>query len=375
MNIPALTGARFFAAATIVLLHSRVEPFFTVQAFWPFDLSGGVPFFFVLSGFVLTLHAEKYRSHTQFMIARLARIWPAYMAALAFWFAIFWPYTLYQVQQSRTEAATLLTNIAMVQAWIPIQSVYFSFNPPSWSVSVELFFYAAFPAVLWLLRRQSLPRLVVLTLAVMTAQMLVWTLFPAVDLMWLTRNNPLSNLPVFAMGVAAAQWFKGAGRRTGDGTAIQLAALAVMLLANMMFRVEWIGSLWLGTLPLPLSSFISTNAATPAYAAVILALALYDGAPSRWLSRPTLLFLGEISYALYLFHQLIIRWFLDNLGAFSGVPVWAQYAGIWAASLGVSALCYLLVEKPGRRAIVALGAALRRPAAPAPDTAATRLSP
>lgn len=350
MNIPALTGARFFAAAAIVLWHSQLPPFFPADAFWPLDLNGGVPFFFVLSGFVLTLHAEKYRSHLQFMIARVARVWPAYLAAVAFWFTLFWPYSLMLIQQSRTEAAILVANISMIQAWFPSKAVYWSINAPSWSVSVEMFFYATFPAVLWLMRRNALRRLAVITLAVIAALILAAALFPSLDATWLGKYNPLVNLPVFATGVVAAQWFKTAGRATGNGTRIQLASLGLLLVANMMFKVEW-----LGALPAPLAAFISTSAATPAYAAMILALARYDGGPSRWLSQPSFIFLGEISYSLYLFHQLIIRWHSDNLAAFAGTPVWLQYAGIWVASLGVSSLCYLLIERPGRRGIVALG--------------------
>ncbi len=40
MNIPSLTGARFFAAAAIVLTHSQVAPLFPEGSFWPFDLAG-----------------------------------------------------------------------------------------------------------------------------------------------------------------------------------------------------------------------------------------------------------------------------------------------------------------------------------------------
>ncbi|WP_332119097.1 acyltransferase [Azorhizobium caulinodans] len=352
MNIPALTGARFFAAAAIVLYHSQLPPFFPADAFWPLDPSGGVPFFFVLSGFVLTLHAEKYRSHLQFMIARLARIWPAYLAAVAFWFALFWPYSRMLIESSGTQVAILVANLAMVQAWVPDRIVYWSINAPSWSVSAEMFFYAVFPAVLWRMRRHGLIWLALLTLAVIAVQMAVWTLFPGVDVLWLGRYNPVIYLPAFAAGVLAGHWFKATGRSPREGTRIQWGALALMLAANMLFKVEW-----LGALPLPLATAIAATGAAPAYAALILALARYHGGPSRWLSRPTIVFLGEISYGLYLFHQLIIRWHTDHLAAFSGVPVWGQYAGVWIAALLISAVCYLLIERPGRRGIVALGAA------------------
>lgn len=68
-RVDALTGLRFFAAAAIVLTHSQTGYFFQPGTFAPFDLSGAVPLFFVLSGFVLTVNSAKYASHADFLVA------------------------------------------------------------------------------------------------------------------------------------------------------------------------------------------------------------------------------------------------------------------------------------------------------------------
>jgi peptidoglycan/LPS O-acetylase OafA/YrhL len=73
VSFPALTGLRFFAAMAIVLWHSQTG-FFKPGAFDPFCLTGAVPLFFGLSGFVLTINAGKYRSWADFFVARIARI-------------------------------------------------------------------------------------------------------------------------------------------------------------------------------------------------------------------------------------------------------------------------------------------------------------
>ncbi len=48
----------------------------------------GVDVFFVISGFIVSLTAERSRSVTQFLVARLVRIWPLYLIATVVVFAV-----------------------------------------------------------------------------------------------------------------------------------------------------------------------------------------------------------------------------------------------------------------------------------------------
>jgi peptidoglycan/LPS O-acetylase OafA/YrhL len=352
VNIPSLTGARFFAAAAIVLTHSQVPPLFPAGSFWPFDLSGAVTFFFALSGFVLSINARN-ASFGQFLTARFARIWPAHVAAICFLFLIFWPYS-YQVATTPAEFRNLCLNLALVHAWIPERAVYWSYNAPSWSVSAEMFFYATFPGVLWLMRRSVLHTLLGALAISVGFQLLLGKVEPGIDSHWLGHYNPLVNLPIFALGVAAGEWFKRDAIRKVNGTSFQVGALALTLAANAFFTITDFSFL-----PPALAYFIKTGGAAPFYLAMILSLAHYDGVISRALSYRTLIFLGEISYSFYLFHQLVIRWYTVNFEAFSPIPLWLQYAGIWVASLAIAATSYVLVEQFFRRAIIALGSDIR----------------
>src|SRR5688572_22687863 len=81
-QLDPLTSLRFAAAAMIVVLHTRGV--FGLPADWgePFAFAQAVPFFFVLSGFILThvypnLDAAGSR---RFLVARVARLWPAHAA-------------------------------------------------------------------------------------------------------------------------------------------------------------------------------------------------------------------------------------------------------------------------------------------------------
>jgi len=337
------------------LAHSQVPTFFKWGAFRPFEPSGAVSFFFVLSGFVLSINAEKYRSWTQFFIARVARIWPAHAASVAFLFAIFWPYSIIYWQDP-DEFHYLWINLALLQDWAPSFPIYGSLNSVSWSISVEMFFYAVFPLVLLLMLVNATVRVSVLTLMIVLIQVVFWKIFPETDAVWVGHFNPIVNLPIFAIGVAAGEWFKRTRKVpiTRHGTVVQISVFVAMAVGNIFFRMT--DFTWL---PKPLEIFAMTSAATPFYALFILALVRFDGMLSRWLSRwlefPLIIYLGEISYSLYLFHQPVIRWHADHLQTFANIPVWLQYLGIWTVSLIMSSVCFWLVERPGRKAIISVG--------------------
>jgi peptidoglycan/LPS O-acetylase OafA/YrhL len=206
-RIPALTGLRLFAASAIVLWHSQTGYFFAPGAFSPFYLAGAVPLFFVLSGFVLTLGRSKYQGWRPFIVARIARIWPAHAAAIVFLFAIFWPFSRALV----SDAASLLTlgaNLFLLHAWVPDRAVYWSLNAPSWSVSCELFFYAMFPLCLAALGRAPVW---CATAALVSALLLIATVeaaWPGIDGNWLV-TNPITALPAFLVGIAAGLLHQG----------------------------------------------------------------------------------------------------------------------------------------------------------------------
>ena len=131
------------------------------------------------------------------------------------------------------------------------------------------------------------------------------------------------------------------------GTIIQGIALVFALAANAFFASH----------PVPatpaVTAFILLYGPAPFYAALLLALARYNGLVSQALSYPIIVYGGEISYSIYLFHQIFIRWHSGMLSTLSILPIWCQYAGILAATLLTAALVHRLVEQPARRWLMA----------------------
>jgi peptidoglycan/LPS O-acetylase OafA/YrhL len=366
-NIPALTGLRFFAAMAIVFWHSQDGIFFNWGAFMPFDPAGAVPVFFALSGFVLTLGADRYKSWADFLVARIARVWPTHLAAILFLFVALYPYSMDYLRHPET-LRQLFLNAFLLQAWSPNRATFWSYNAPSWSVSCEMFFYATFPITLATLRRHTLARLAIILGIILLALRAVDQIRPALDPVWLGADNPITTLSSFAIGVATGLWYLRAPHNIlpkDSGTLIQLVALAAALGANA-FLYSRIKPLTPGVY-----EFITNFGATPFYAALLFALARYDGVVSRALSHRIAVYGGEISYAIYLFHSLIIRWYEVHRNIFTGIPLWWQYAGIITACISVASIAHHLVEVPARRTILMSWGRLRTP----PQGAAPAMEP
>lgn len=140
-----LTSLRFFAAFAIVVHHAAGH-FLPIEILMGWPLDQGVSFFFVLSGFVLT-HAYSDLTFTRtdlqnFFVARIARIWPAHIFAIVILLTL--------VGTSRVDGAppSFLLNVLLLQGWVPVKDIFFSFNGLSWTVSTELGFYVLFPLLI-----------------------------------------------------------------------------------------------------------------------------------------------------------------------------------------------------------------------------------
>jgi peptidoglycan/LPS O-acetylase OafA/YrhL len=352
-RLAALTSLRFLAAAAIVYHH--------VMGAWAFPrvpeflFAQGVSFFFVLSGFILTYRYPLLRDWPEirrFWLARFARIWPAHATSLVIVVA-----TATAVLSSFDGTNLrfyVTTNLLMVQSWIPSRAAI-SLNGPSWSISTEFAFYLMFPLLISDFARTWHVKLVgaiVLSFLIVVACFVLgidWGngAFPVIV------GFPLTRLFEFVLGMCAALlWRRLPAIRIGRvyGTALELAALGLVVLAShLAVRVPNPGSApsaWLAICALP---------SVPA-ALLIVAMAMNRGLISRALSFPAAVFLGEISYSVYLLHGLIAYVVAFRLPQMSPAQMSATYI---ATLLAVAAATWYFVERPARIALTS-GAWIRR---------------
>ena len=333
-RLHGLTGLRFFAAAWVFAYHFLV---LTVGAH-----RGGrralqnaghaaVSLFFVLSGFVLAYNyasalADGRVSLARFLWLRLARVWPLY--ALVALVEI--PLALAPAWAGPIGVATA-ADVVGLQAWIP--AITFVGNTPGWSVSVELFFYAAFPALARLVARRAagaraVAAGIVLTLAAAATPALVPAASGAATFL---KCGPLLRLPEFAVGVGLGRLFLARRGALSPSAANALAALGAIAVVAVVLGAGAVPRYFLHALLLP------------AFALMTLGGRLRRRARAR-VSALTLL--GEASYGLYLLQMPLFQ-------ALAGKYEWSlpRMLGFFALLVTLSIVTHFAVERPAQRAL------------------------
>lgn len=365
-NLPALTSLRFFAALCIVVLHATNHGLLPAEWAHQVDLSKAVSFFFVLSGFVLT-YAYHGRSFTlrRFYLSRWARVWPA--AALSILMVpLLLPRDLYLPGQhgSWPEGVVMLASLLGLQAWIPIPAVFFGLNAVTWSISVEIGFYLLFP---WLQSRTARwPAICLALCMVLSLSLGLIAAFSGIpgfsaehleQVVWqgVVYINPVARLFEFCIGIVAAQWFVSdqgefwiarfraiAATWPKLGTGVEAFVLGLLVVVPLRLLPT------AGVLPTPLQLVINQLLTGVIFAGLIVAAAISVGRIGQFFNWKPFVFLGEVSYGLYLYHQpLMIRAAQAGGLKIAGIQLLPEaFLPVLAWSLAISTLSWAAVERP-----------------------------
>ena len=353
-RLDPLTALRFFAAALIVLGHA--EDLFAITGITPYaPFNQGVSFFFILSGFILTWNypaLTDWSQRRQFWLARFARVWPLHLVTCLLWIALVYEFDRTIHFPGTDGLLKLATNLLLVQAWIPSHAWELSFNGVAWSISVEFFFYLMFPLliVFW---KKHWHQIILLEAAVL-AFLVVLAANSSIGIPQLLYFHPLSRLLEFTIGIGLAfgiihvsatnfrlsksQWF------TLELLVIWLTVVAMLVAGNPYGLKQSLGE----------AAVYQFKAAGlwPIWALVIGLFALSKGPIASALSTRFAVFLGEISFSLYLCHALVIHYLMTHREMVAGTG-WFGYVLFWIFCLFLSALLYQGIETPARKLILA----------------------
>ncbi|MWV13142.1 acyltransferase family protein [Pseudomonas sp. R-28-1W-6] len=343
MNTNVLTGLRFWAAAIVVIFHFGRDIHLLNIAGRGFFTAGPqmVGFFFVLSGFIMAhvyLARENFR-FDEYLVARFARIMPVYILAL-FALTIIRPLSFWQ----------FFSDLSMLKAWFPQYAV--GGNSPGWSISVEIFFYALFPFIIYLIKDFKFSAIgfagAVLVLWFFS-QIVLGNLFDSEFYKaggkvshGLIFYFPVSHLSSFFVGIATALVLKSC---TGYGVVFKRCCFIVALFSAAL--IYWV-----------LNSRVSVfwgvrflNAAgglAPLFALFIFSVVVASRGFEWLLANRVSVALGEASYALYILQLPVFlafnSFFVRKYSLSGDVAFWLYFVSL----LLLSVLVYFSMEVPVR---------------------------
>lgn len=356
-KIPALTGLRLFPALYVVYFHFFSRAITSSDLARDFVENGrsAVQLFFILSGFILTYvyYAPQTSGRVDkrdFWFHRFARIYPLYLFAMI----VYLPFIASQQATMHGSASSVIAHLAfygavaglLVQAWVP--RLAGAWNAPGWSLSAEAFFYAVFPFVLprmhALSRRALLIGLAVLWVVTLIPNVVFVLLPPELqnggDAGFIVDCNPLPRVFSFLAGVVLGRLFVDAPAASSARADIGAIVAAFSLVMTLIF-----------------ADYLTTKILVyPEMLALIWCLGRSSGPFARLLASRPFVLLGNASYAMYILHYPVGRWFVymqsggDPAMLTRLSPPYLTSYGSFYLYLAILTVCavlsYVLFERP-----------------------------
>jgi len=354
--IPALHALRGIAALGVLLFHWNAffpdlnlafrgtewagfhwQPFRPINFGWL-----GVPLFFVLSGYLLggklldkTLDS---RTLSRYWGRRFLRIYPAAWLQLPILLLIAW----WLPELIRLpDWGALLRNATLwihLPPWMtrPLNGVW-------WTLPVELMFYLALPGIVLLVRRFGMPAVLAMAFAVTLAWRIAVIGYYGDDgyggREFITSALP-GSLASFVLGLSLNVLPTRLSQR-------QTLVFLVFILLSWLMLTEWLidnlATYWNGSWV-----FVVWDPIMYTLIAALVFVTLHGDRIAQVLSARWLIWLGEISFGLYLWHFPAIQVLDHVLGPRLESPLGSvlALALCLAATIPLAALSYYLVERP-----------------------------
>lgn len=337
-EIATLTGLRGFAALWVLLLHYTWG--WKGDSYWLSVAThggSGVIIFFVLSGFILSyVYAKEFSNgvtwakYWSFLRARFARVYPLHVAMLMVWTTLVWSGTI--GPNAGDTIFSLILNFLLMHAWGFVDLI--SWNQPSWSISTEAFCYLFFPLIIVAFSVRSF---IIFFIAVLS----IWSI-----------SGFYAPYPFIVSTLIGSGWLKPGVQFANALSLVQFFwqfVLGVVLFSctrrieKFIPRFVYDGVTMIGIGILLYSCTIPYFDALVVVGATLLVFGLYSDAGLGRLifGNPISVFLGEISYSLYLSHIIILIMFQIYVGSVAlaiKIPV----------ALAVATLLHFGLERPLR---------------------------
>lgn len=349
-----LDAARGLATISVITIHFLMAVYGLNETAWyftsPFRFlwygEAGILFFFVHSGFILSYAFTRHqwpfgvRSYARFLVERIFRIYPLFLAILILsfiavnttgpyigtssqdWIAKFW-YSDFTVTDLLKEAILIFR--------YP-ESANLRLIPQDWTLTIELLAGAAIP-LLAVAGKKNLLYFILLMAVLKITNVLTTYIFE------------------FGLGVLIFLWWENITKLW------QRISLPIKIAVAVTALVCYFGFFQYPSLYTKFNVILGSASVDRLVVDIgcvfVFIILLSSIRVQKWLSAPQIAFLGKICYSIYLTHKLLllIFWrtfqeYFTNLHQQSTATITGVYISYLVIVVVISAACYRLIEKP-----------------------------
>lgn len=315
-----LDALRGLAALSVLLFHFTLPN--EAELGWRFGIGvTGVDIFFMISGFVIFLTIQKMKNWQQFVIFRFSRLYPVYWVCVSITASF-----IFFCDPKVFDPINVLANLTMFPSYFGIEDLDGSY----WTLIIELLFYT------WVLLVYITNQLkkIVLIGVVFTITIILFHHFgsnyPAVYLFALQKIQLINHFPLFLSGIVFYKLFTRPFSFSYVLVLLFCIASAIYLSDKGGRTMQILQRAEHGTL----------------IVIYHLIFVLFISGRLTFLKMAPLLFLGRISYSLYLLHQYIGLQLIRILKTHFSLDIQFAILLTIVISIGLAALVTKYIEIP-----------------------------
>lgn len=335
-----ITGLRAIAATMVVMIHTGAfADFGAIGNAITYAGKYGVDIFFVISGFTIAKTFTEANDYRSYLTRRMMRILPLYwlVISIAMIFYLTGAFSMPSAMQD-IKSLSYLYNYVLHLSMLSYLDyrVANSVLSVEWTIPIEVFWYVCLPPLIYF--GKTIPR----AIGIMLIMLIITAVLTYVSKQVFGTSQPIKWSPIahghlFFLG--AASYYLRDRLKSVTSLRPKIWISGAVILFTLAMVVEFRGRSEL----LAFSTAVMIIWVTPVRAA--------------WVTKPLtarpMLFLGSISYSIYLIHILVLHMFSD----FAMLPTSGigKFLLVYVVTVAVSTVTYLLVEKPtnqlGRRMV------------------------
>jgi peptidoglycan/LPS O-acetylase OafA/YrhL len=340
--LPQIDGLRFVAVFGVMMHHWVSQNFSNSFILNGIPFGTGVNLFFVISGFLISLILMNKKEEIalgtttfgreikNFYVKRFLRIFPIYYLLIL----ILCIFSYSAIKDYLVYLLTYTINWFMV-----FKGVWIGDKTHLWSLAIEEQFYLIWPFLIFFIPRRFIFSLIILSIAISWGSKIYFFNSPY----WMGVNgSTLSCFDSFGLGALAAYL----QRKSGSGLNIRLLKV-LLIISIFIYVLLFVSPGYLGQDARTLSFNFATSFI---YFFIVLIAANngYKNSIKGFLENNTILYLGKISYGLYLYHNFmgaiyfsgVNQWFPSLKGDFDIVIMYFLITVLFAT------VSWYLIERP-----------------------------